>query len=260
MKWIDNFGIQILIYVMLGWGLNIVVGLAGLLDLGYVAFYAVGAYSYALLAKTFGFSFWILLPLAGCLAAFWGILLGFPVLRLRGDYLAIVTLAFGEIIRLVLINWVPVTNGYAGISGIPRPTFFGIPFNANDDGFAAVFGLEFTPDLPHDLSLLPDPGAGAAHRLRHPAAAAAAGRARLGGAARGRDRLPLARHQHHQHQAHRLRHRRDVRRLRRLVLRRAAGLHLAGDASPSWNRRRSSPSSCSAAWAARSASRSPPSS
>ena len=129
-KWIDNFGIQILIYIMLGWGLNIVVGLAGLLDLGYVAFYAVGAYSYALLAtsdpvkafmaewlgRTSGlWAFWICLPLAGILAAFWGILLGFPVLRLRGDYLAIVTLAFGEIIRLVLINWVPVTNGYAGI-------------------------------------------------------------------------------------------------------------------------------------------------
>jgi branched-chain amino acid transport system permease protein len=145
LKWIDNFGIQILIYVMLGWGLNIVVGLAGLLDLGYVAFYAVGAYSYALLAKTFGFSFWILLPLAGCLASFWGILLGFPVLRLRGDYLAIVTLAFGEMIRLVLINFVDLTNGYAGISGIPRPTFFGIPFDASDEGFAAVFGLEFTP-------------------------------------------------------------------------------------------------------------------
>jgi branched-chain amino acid transport system permease protein len=144
-KWIDNFGIQILIYVMLGWGLNIVVGLAGLLDLGYVAFYAVGAYSYALLAKAFGFSFWILLPLAGILASFWGILLGFPVLRLRGDYLAIVTLAFGEIIRIVLINWVDLTNGYAGITGIPRPTFFGIPFNAEDDGFAAVFGLEFSP-------------------------------------------------------------------------------------------------------------------
>jgi branched-chain amino acid transport system permease protein len=144
-KWIDNFGIQILIYVMLGWGLNIVVGLAGLLDLGYVAFYAVGAYSYALLAKTFGFSFWILLPLAGCLASFWGILLGFPVLRLRGDYLAIVTLAFGEIVRMVLINWVDLTNGYAGISGIPRPSFFGIPFNADDNGFAAVFGLEFSP-------------------------------------------------------------------------------------------------------------------
>jgi len=145
LKWIDNFGIQILIYVMLGWGLNIVVGLAGLLDLGYVAFYAVGAYSYALLAKTFGLTFWILLPLAGTLASFWGVLLGFPVLRLRGDYLAIVTLAFGEIIRLILINWVDLTNGYAGISGIPRPTFFGIPFNANDDGFAAVFGLDFSP-------------------------------------------------------------------------------------------------------------------
>ena len=144
-KWVDNFGIQILIYVMLGWGLNIVVGLAGLLDLGYVAFYAVGAYSYALLAKSFGFSFWILLPLAGVLSSFWGILLGFPVLRLRGDYLAIVTLAFGEIIRIIIVNWVDLTSGYAGISGIPRPTFFGIPFNADEDGFAAVFGLEFSP-------------------------------------------------------------------------------------------------------------------
>jgi branched-chain amino acid transport system permease protein len=98
-----------------------------------------------LLAKTFGFSFWILLPLAGILASFWGILLGFPVLRLRGDYLAIVTLAFGEIIRMVLINWVDLTNGYAGITSIPRPTFFGIPFTADDDGFAAVFGLEYSP-------------------------------------------------------------------------------------------------------------------
>src|SRR5215468_8024840 len=144
-KWLDNFGIQILIYVMLGFGLNIVVGLAGLLDLGYVAFYAVGAYSYALLAQNFGLSFFMLLPLAGILAAFWGLMLGFPVLRLRGDYLAIVTLAFGEIIRLVLINWVPVTNGYAGIPGIPRPTFFGIPFNASDEGFAAMFGLPLSP-------------------------------------------------------------------------------------------------------------------
>jgi len=144
-KWIDNFGIQILIYVMLGLGLNIVVGLAGLLDLGYAAFYAVGAYSYALLAQNFGLSFFMLLPFSGMLAALWGLMLGFPVLRLRGDYLAIVTLAFGEIIRLVLINWVPVTNGYAGIASIPRPTFFGIPFNASDTGFAATFGLEFSP-------------------------------------------------------------------------------------------------------------------
>ena len=125
LKWIDNFGIQILIYVMLAWGLNIVVGLAGLLDLGYVAFYAVGAYSYALLGTEFGWSFWILLPAAGIMAAFWGVILGFPVLRLRGDYLAIVTLAFGEIIRLVLINWSEVTNGSAGISGVPKVSFFG---------------------------------------------------------------------------------------------------------------------------------------
>jgi branched-chain amino acid transport system permease protein len=144
-KWVDNFGIQIMIYIMLGWGLNIVVGLAGLLDLGYVAFYAVGAYSTALLAQTFGVSFWLCLPVSGILAAFWGVMLGFPVLRLRGDYLAIVTLAFGEIIRLILINWVPVTGGYAGISGIPRPTLFGLPFNASDQGFAAFFGLEFSP-------------------------------------------------------------------------------------------------------------------
>ncbi|MFL5189417.1 MAG: high-affinity branched-chain amino acid ABC transporter permease LivM [Microvirga sp.] len=140
--WVD-LGILILTYVMLGWGLNIVVGLAGLLDLGYVAFYAVGAYSYALLSTTFGLSFWICLPLAGILAAFWGMILGFPVLRLRGDYLAIVTLAFGEIVRLVLINWVDLTNGGAGISSIPRATFFGIPFTAGEGGFAATFGLEF---------------------------------------------------------------------------------------------------------------------
>lgn len=126
LKYVDNFGIQILIYVMLAWGLNIVVGLAGLLDLGYVAFYAVGAYSYALLSEHFGLSFWLLLPLSGILAAFWGIILGFPVLRLRGDYLAIVTLAFGEIIRLVLINWTDVTKGTFGISGIPKASFFGI--------------------------------------------------------------------------------------------------------------------------------------
>jgi branched-chain amino acid transport system permease protein len=142
--WID-LGILILTYVMLGWGLNIVVGLAGLLDLGYVAFYAVGAYSYALLSTTYGLSFWICLPLAGILAAFWGVLLGFPVLRLRGDYLAIVTLAFGEIIRLVLINWVDVTGGGAGISSIPRVTFFGIPFTADEGGFASLFGLTFNP-------------------------------------------------------------------------------------------------------------------
>ncbi len=142
-----DLGILVLTYVMLGWGLNIVVGLAGLLDLGYVAFYAVGAYAYALLATHFGWGFWICLPLAGILAAFWGILLGFPVLRLRGDYLAIVTLAFGEIIRVVLLNWASLTGGPNGMSGIPRPTFFGLPFtmSGGPDSFAGFFGIEPSP-------------------------------------------------------------------------------------------------------------------
>jgi len=103
-RYVLDVSILVLTYVMLGWGLNIVVGLAGLLDLGYVAFYAVGAYSYALFAANFGLSFWACLPIAGALAATFGILLGFPVLRLRGDYLAIVTLGFGEMIRVILIN------------------------------------------------------------------------------------------------------------------------------------------------------------
>ena len=142
--WLD-LAVLVVTYTMLGFGLNIVVGLAGLLDLGYVAFYAVGAYSYALIAQHFGLSFWICLPLAGILAAFAGILLGFPVLRLRGDYLAIVTLGFGEIIRLVLLNWQDLTGGPNGISGIPRPSFFGLPFTTAENGFAATFGLEYSP-------------------------------------------------------------------------------------------------------------------
>ncbi|MBN9046145.1 MAG: high-affinity branched-chain amino acid ABC transporter permease LivM [Rhizobiales bacterium] len=145
LKWVDNFGIQILIYIMLAWGLNIVVGLAGLLDLGYVAFYAVGAYSYAILSSAFGLSFWVLLPISGLLAATWGVILGFPVLRLRGDYLAIVTLAFGEIIRLVLINWTDLTKGTFGISGIAKATFFGMPFTFGKDGVAAHLGIAFSP-------------------------------------------------------------------------------------------------------------------
>lgn len=143
-RYLLDLGILVLTYIMLGWGLNIVVGLAGLLDLGYVAFYAVGAYSYALLAQFFGLSFWICLPLAGILAGFWGILLGFPVLRLRGDYLAIVTLAFGEIIRIVLLNWYEFTGGPNGLSNIPRPSFFGLEFERGENGFAAFFGLDFS--------------------------------------------------------------------------------------------------------------------
>jgi branched-chain amino acid transport system permease protein len=137
---------QVLMYIMLGWGLNIVVGLAGLLDLGYVAFYAVGAYTFGLLGTTFGWSFWVCLPLAGMFAALWGIMLGFPVLRLRGDYLAIVTLAFGEIIRVVLLNWVTLTNGPNGVSRIPRISFFGLSFDRNAPvSFHGFFGMEYDP-------------------------------------------------------------------------------------------------------------------
>jgi branched-chain amino acid transport system permease protein len=146
-RYVIDLATTVLIYIMLGWGLNVVVGLAGLLDLGYVAFYAVGAYSYALLALHFDWSFWICLPLAGLFAASFGVLLGFPVLRLRGDYLAIVTLGFGEIIRIILLNWTPVTGGPNGLTGIPRPSFFGLPFSASaTEGvttFHQFFGLEF---------------------------------------------------------------------------------------------------------------------
>ncbi|PRA23990.1 high-affinity branched-chain amino acid ABC transporter permease LivM [Pseudomonas poae] len=139
----------ILIYVLLGLGLNIVVGLAGLLDLGYVGFYAVGAYTYALLSHYLGWSFWICLPLAGMAAATFGFLLGFPVLRLRGDYLAIVTLGFGEIIRLFLRNLTDITGGPNGISSIPKPTFFGLSFDRSAaegmQTFHEYFGLDYNP-------------------------------------------------------------------------------------------------------------------
>jgi branched-chain amino acid transport system permease protein len=124
-----NIMITALIYVMLGLGLNIVVGVAGLLDLGYVAFYAVGAYSYALLNYHFGLGFWTVLGIGGAMGAMFGIILGFPVLRLRGDYLAIVTLGFGEIIRLILENWNAFSFGPSGIANIPRPGLFGIDLN-----------------------------------------------------------------------------------------------------------------------------------
>ncbi len=136
-----------LIYIMLGLGLNIVVGLAGLLDLGYVAFYAVGAYTYALLSLYYDVSFWVALPICGLLAALFGFLLGFPVLRLRGDYLAIVTLGFGEIIRILLNNWTALTGGPNGISRIPKPDLFGLEFNRRaSEGsttFHEFFGIAY---------------------------------------------------------------------------------------------------------------------
>lgn len=144
-RYILDVATLVLTYVMLGWGLNIVVGLAGLLDLGYVAFYAVGAYSYALIAAHLDWSFWACLPLAGLFAAFFGIILGFPVLRLRGDYLAIVTLGFGEIIRVVLLNWYEFTGGPDGLSRIPRPDFFGLPFSRRgEETFHTFFNLDYS--------------------------------------------------------------------------------------------------------------------
>ncbi len=138
----------VMTYVMLGWGLNIVVGLAGLLDLGYVAFYAVGAYSFALLANHFDWGFWTALPLAGVFSASFGVMLGFPVLRLRGDYLAIVTLGFGEMVRVILLNWYSVTKGPDGLSGIPRPTLFGLEFKRRAaegvDTFSTFFNVEYS--------------------------------------------------------------------------------------------------------------------
>ncbi len=146
-RYVVDTATTVLIYVMLGWGLNVVVGLAGLLDLGYVAFYAVGAYSYALLSTQFGWGFWQALPVAGAITASFGLILGWPTLRLRGDYLAIVTLGFGEIIRVILVNWTAFSGGPNGIASIPRPSFFGLPFKPPGDTptFASFFGLEYSP-------------------------------------------------------------------------------------------------------------------
>lgn len=139
-----------LIYIMLGLGLNVVVGLSGLLVLGYGGFYAIGAYTYAMLNHYYGLGFWSCLPLAGLSAALAGFFVGFPVLRLRGDYLAIVTLGFGEIIRILLLNNTEITGGPNGLSQIPKPTLFGLEFNrqVKDGGwdtFHHFFGLNYNP-------------------------------------------------------------------------------------------------------------------
>ena len=147
-KYILTVVILGLIYVLLGLGLNIVVGLAGLLDLGYVAFYAIGAYGLALGYQYLGLGFWSVLPLAAIAAAMAGCILGFPVLRMHGDYLAIVTLGFGEIIRLLLVNLTDWTGGPDGISSIPKPSVFGLelarsPSVEGGTTFHQFFGLEF---------------------------------------------------------------------------------------------------------------------
>ncbi|MEJ5115597.1 high-affinity branched-chain amino acid ABC transporter permease LivM [Erwinia billingiae] len=149
-KYLLTVAILGLIYVLLGLGLNIVVGLAGLLDLGYVAFYAIGAYGLALGYQYLGLGFWAMLPLGAVMAALAGALLGFPVLRMHGDYLAIVTLGFGEIIRLVLTNWGSFTGGPNGVS-VPSPTFFGLEFGrrAKDGGVPIheFLNITYNPNL-----------------------------------------------------------------------------------------------------------------
>ena len=120
-RYLVDVGITCLIYIVLGLGLNIVVGLAGLLDLGYIAFYAVGAYTYSLLNLNFGIPFWFCIPIGigfGCIA---GCIIGYPTLKMRGDYLAIVTMGFGEIIRLMLNNWDNLTAGPNGLYGMAKP-------------------------------------------------------------------------------------------------------------------------------------------
>ncbi len=146
-----------LIYVLLGLGLNIVVGLAGLLDLGFVAFYAVGAYTYALGNQYWGLNFWEALVLAAILSALCGAILGFPVLRLHGDYLAIVTLGFGEIIHLTLTNWITFTGGPNGANA-PVPTFFGIEFlrtpKQGGRPIHEVLGIEYIPEARYIFTYL----------------------------------------------------------------------------------------------------------
>lgn len=148
-RYVLDVVMMVLTYAALAYGLNIVVGYAGLLDLGYVAFYAIGAYSCALLGQKLGFSFWQSLPVAGLLPVLVAGVIGGPILRLRGDYLAIVTLGLAEITRLALINAVDVTGGPNGISGVPRPSLFGLEFTAgggeNTTRFHEFFGLSFSP-------------------------------------------------------------------------------------------------------------------
>lgn len=136
-RYAQDVAVNVLVYVCLGLGLNVVVGLAGLLDLGYIAFYGVGAYTYALLSVHYAIPFWLCLPIAAVLASIAGCIIGYPTLRMRGDYLAIVTLGFGEIIRIILNNWMSLTNGPNGILGIGAPSLY-VPSFDGDFGFEVL--------------------------------------------------------------------------------------------------------------------------
>jgi branched-chain amino acid transport system permease protein len=127
------------IYILLALGLNVIVGFAGLLNLGFAAYYAIGAYAYAIANTKFGLGFWTSLPLSAMLAALAGLVVAIPALRLRGDYLAIVTLGFGEITRLVLNNWDSLTNGPNGITEIAPPSLFGFSLSRLQHYYYIVF-------------------------------------------------------------------------------------------------------------------------
>jgi branched-chain amino acid transport system permease protein len=133
-----DVAINVMLYICLGLGLNVVVGLAGMLDLGYIAFYGVGAYTYALLNVTYGLGFWVCLPFAAIFACLAGCVVGYPTLRMRGDYLAIVTLGFGEIIRIILNNWMTLTNGPNGILGV-KPIGLFLPVFENGLTFEHIW-------------------------------------------------------------------------------------------------------------------------
>ncbi len=132
-----------LLYVVLALSLNFVLGFAGQLSMGHSAFYAIGAYVTALLMVNFNMSFWIAFILSAIVAGIFGLLLGMPTLRLKGDYLAITTIGFGEILRLILVNWTEVTRGPAGIPGIPSPKIFGFIIKDNIGYYYIILLLAF---------------------------------------------------------------------------------------------------------------------
>ncbi len=132
---LSNFVLRMLImvgiYIILGLSLNLITGFTGQLSLGHAAFYGIGAYTSAILSTRYGMGFGITAPLSGLMAAFLGFLLGIPTLKLQGAYLAIVTLGFGEIIRITALNWMQLTRGPMGIPGIPAISIFGYELQSN---------------------------------------------------------------------------------------------------------------------------------
>lgn len=127
-RYVQDVAINVMIYICLGLGLNIVIGLAGMLDLGFIAFYGIGAYTYSLLSIHYGISFWLSLPLSAGMASLMACLIGYSSMRMRGDYLAIVTLGFAEIVRMVFNNWMSLTNGPNGLLGIKAPGVYWFDF------------------------------------------------------------------------------------------------------------------------------------